>query len=396
MHKRNGLTALRVKRKRKPGRYGDGGGLYLAVNENGAKSWVFMWKRGGKRHARGLGSAVDVPLVEARELAAEARKAVREGRDPRAARAGMVTFGHVADDLFETLSPKWRNAKHRYQWQRALELHCKLLRDKPVAEIGTEDVLSVLKPLWATTTVTAARIRERIEQVLDAAKAKGYRTGDNPARWKGNLKHLLPKRRNVVTHLKAIPYPDVPPFMAKLRASDGTGCSALEFAVLTAARPGEVLGARWSEIDLERKVWTVPAARMKGEREHRVPLSARCVMILRQMATVRVSEYVFPGDRADRPVASNTLRVILRRLGADATVHGFRRAFRDWCGDRTSFPREVAEACLAHLVGDDTERAYRRGTAFEQRANLMEDWATFCEAKTGKVIRLRRIAPTRR
>jgi integrase len=390
MHKRNGLTALRVKRKDKPGRYGDGGGLYLAVNENGAKSWVFMWKRGGKRHARGLGSVADLSLVEAREAAAEARKAVREGRDPRAARAGIVTFGQVADELFETLSPKWRNAKHRYQWQRALELHCKPLRDKPVAEIGTEYVLGVLKPLWATTPVTAARTRERIEQVLDAAKAKGHRTGDNPARWKGNLEHLLPKRRNVVTHLKAIPYPDVPPFMAKLRASEGAGCSALEFAVLTAARPGEVLGAKWPEIDLEGKVWTIPAARMKGEREHRVPLSPRCVTILRQMLKARVSDYVFPGERADRPVASNTLRVILGRLGADATVHGFRSAFRDWCGDRTSFPREVAEASLAHRVGDDTERAYRRGDAFEKRALLMQHWASYCEPKAGNVVAIRR------
>jgi hypothetical protein len=206
MHKRNGLTALRVKRKHKPGRYGDGGGLYLAVNENEAKSWVFMWKRHGKRYARGLGSTADVSLLEAREAAAEARKAVREGRDPRAARAGTVTFGAVADELFATLSLKWRNRKHAYQWRRALEVHCKPLRNKAVAEIGTEDVLGVLKPLWAKATVTASRTRDRIEQVLDAAKAKGHRSGDNPARWKGNLKHLLPERSHVVVHYKAIPF----------------------------------------------------------------------------------------------------------------------------------------------------------------------------------------------
>ncbi len=390
MHKRNGLTALRVKRLRTAGRHADGSGLYLAVNENGAKSWVFMWKRNGKRHARGLGSVDTVSLIEARELAAEARKAVREGRDPRAARAGMVTFGQVADELFESLSPSWRNAKHRYQWERALENHCKLLRDKPVSEISTEDVLGVLKPLWATTPVTAARTRDRIERVLDAAKAKGHRTGENPARWKGNLKDLLPKRRHVVAHHKAMPYGDVPAFMAKLRASEGVGCSALEFAILTAARPGEVLGARWPEIDLETKVWTVPGARMKGGREHRVPLSPRCVTILRHMSKARISDYVFPGERADRPVASNTLRVISRRLGADATVHGFRSTFREWCGDRTPFPREVAEACLSHLVGDAVERAYRRGNAFEKRAQLMQAWANFAELKAGKVIALRR------
>jgi integrase len=386
MHKRNGLTALRVKRLRTAGRYADGGGLYVAVNENGAKSWVFMWKRHGKRHARGLGSVADVSLVEAREAAAEARKAVREGRDPRAARAGTVTFGAVADELFETLSSKWRNAKHRYQWQRALENHCKALRDKPVAEIGTEDVLVVLKPLWAATPVTAARTRERIEQVLDAAKAMGHRTGDNPARWKGNLRHLLPMRRHVVAHLKAMQYAELPRFMAKLRAFEGLGGSALEFAILTAARPGEVLGAQWPEVDLEAKVWTVPGARMKGGREHQVPLSPRCVTILRRMSKARVSDYVFPGERADRPVGGNTLRVILSRLGADATVHGFRSSFREWCGDRTAFPREVAEAALAHLVGDAVERAYRRGDAFEKRGQLMQAWASYCEPKAANVI----------
>jgi integrase len=390
MLKQNGLTALRVKRTHKAGRYGDGGGLYLAVNENGAKSWVFMWKRHGKRHARGLGSVADVSLLDAREAAAQARKAVREGRDPRAASAGTATFGQIADELFETLSSKWRNAKHRYQWKRTLENHCKVLRDKSVAEISTEDVLGVLKPLWSTTPVTAARTRDRIEQVLDAAKAKGYRIGDNPARWKGNLKHLLPKRPHVVAHRKAMSYAEVPSFIAKLWALEGTGCEALEFAILTAARPGEVLGATWPEIDLEAKVWTVPATRTKSGREHRVPLSPRCVTILRQMLKARISDYVFPGERDDRPIASNTLRVILHNLGADATVHGFRSTFRDWCGDRTKFQREVAEAALSHLVGDTTERAYRRGDAFDQRRQLMQAWASYCEPKAGNVIAIRR------
>jgi len=264
------------------------------------------------------------------------------------------------------------------------------MRDKPVAEIGVEDVLGVLKPLWATKPVTAARTRDRMERVLDAAKAKGHRTGENPARWKGNLKDLLPKRRHVVSHHKAIPYADVPAFITKLRAFEGVGGSALEFAVLTAARPGEVLGARWPEIDLEAKVWTVPGARMKGGREHRVPLSPRCLTILRQMLNVRVSDYVFAGERADRPVAGNTLRVILRRLGAGATVHGFRSTFREWCGDCTKFPREVAEAALAHLVGDATERAYRRGDAFEKRRELVQAWASYCEPKAGNVTTFRR------
>jgi integrase len=388
MHKRNGLTALRVKRLRKPGRHADGGNLFLAVNENGAKSWVFMWKRHGKRHARGLGSAADVSLVEAREAAAEARKAVREGRDPRAARAGVVTFGAVADELFETLSPSWRNAKHAYQWRRALENHCAGLRDMPVAEIGTEDVLRVLKPLWTATPVTASRTRDRIERVLDAARARGYRSGENPARWKGNLKDLLPMRRHLVAHLKAMPYAELPRFLVKLRAFEGVGGSALELAILTAARPGEVLGARWPEVDLEAKVWTVPGARMKGGREHRVPLSPRCAAILRQMSKARVSDYVFPGERADRPVAGNTLRVILSRLGAEATVHGFRSSFRDWCGDR-GVAREVAEMALAHGIENKTEAAYRRGTAFEQRRELMTAWASYCSEPKGNVITMR-------
>ncbi len=273
---------------------------------------------------------------------------------------------------------------------RALEHDSKPLRDKPVADIGTDDVLGVLRPLWTAKPVTAARTRDRIERVLDAAKAKGHRTGDNPPRWRGNLRDLLPKRRNVVAHHEAVPYAEVPGYMAKLRALKGVGCAALEFAVLTAARPGEVLGAKWSEIDLKSQIWTVPAVRMKGGREHRVPLSPRCVTILRHMAKARVSDFVFPGERADRPVSGNTLRVILRRLGADATVHGFRSTFRDWCGDRTTYPREVAEAALAHLTGDAVERTYRRGDAFDKRCELMRTWANYCEPKAGNVVTLRR------
>jgi integrase len=388
---RNGLTALRVKQLRRPGRHADGGGLYLAVSPAGAKSWVFMWKRHGKRHARGLGSADTVPLADARELAADARRAVHVGRDPRPAQAESVTFGQMADELFASMSMSWRNAKHRGQWQRTLVEHCRPLRAKPVHAVGLDDVLAVLKPLWTTRPETAARTRGRVEKVLDFARARGHRGTENPARWKGHLDALLPRRGRLArNHFKALPYADLPAFMAQLRSVGGVSASALEYAILTGARSGEVLGATWAEIDLDAQIWTVPAARMKGAREHRVPLSPRCVVILEKMAGRRASEYVFPGRRDHRPMSATTLTGVIHQIGLDVTAHGFRSSFRDWCGDCTHFPREIAEAALAHLVGDSTERAYRRGDAFEKRHELMLAWAGYCEPREGNVVTLRR------
>jgi integrase len=412
MHKRNGLTALRVKRIRKPGRYSDGGGLYLAVKDTGAKSWAFAWKRGGKRRLRGLGSTDDVMLAEARELAADCRRLVRQGRDPasvRADRAGVPTFGDCARQLIEAKEPGWRNAKHRYQWRATLlgevprgdgkpgkveHDYCARLRPLPVNDVGTAEVLGVVQPIWTSKTETATRLRQRIEAVLDFAKAHHHRDGENPARWRGHLDKILPAPDKLarVVHLAAMPYGDVPAFMTKLRGMDGVGARAVEFAILTAARTGEVRGASRSEFDLVARVWTVPGERMKAGREHRVPLSARAVAILREMEKLRISEFVFPGFREGRPLSDMALTAVLRRLGADVTVHGFRSSFRDWAGDCTAFARDVVEAALAHVIEDKTEAAYRRSDALEKRRELMQAWASYCEPKAGNVVSIRRRA----
>jgi integrase len=295
-----------------------------------------------------------------------------------------MTFGEAADALIESMASSWRNEKHRRQWKMTLTVYCEPLRSKSVAEVGTEDVLKVLQPLWKTKPETASRLRGRIERVFDFARARGQRTGENPARWRGHLDAILPRRAKLTRgHHKAMPFDEVPAFMAALREREGVAPRALEFTILTAARSGEVLGARWDEVNLEACVWTVPAARMKAGREHRVPLSAPAVEILRQMEHKRLGEYVFPGMRSGRPLSVMALEMVLRRMKVDVTVHGFRSAFRDWAGERTHFPREVAEAALAHLVGDAVERAYRRGDALEKRRKLMDAWSNFFDQKSG-------------
>jgi integrase len=278
------------------------------------------------------------------------------------------------------MSPSWRNAKHLAQWKMTLTVYCSPIAALSVEEITTDDVLRVLKPLWLGKPETASRLRGRLERVLDFAKARGLRSGENPARWRGHLDALLPKRRALTRgHHKAMPFDDVPEFVAKLREMDGVAPRALELTILTAARSGEVLGAQWAEIDVESRVWTVPAHRTKGAREHRVPLSNRALDIVSTMHVIRSSDFVFPGARPDRPLSSMALEMVLRRAQVSATVHGFRSAFRDWAGERTSFAREIAEAALAHLVGDQVERAYRRGDALDKRRRLMSAWASFCE-----------------
>jgi integrase len=408
MHKngrdRQRLTALDVRRLRKPGRYGDGLGLYLAVSESGAKSWIFLWSRHGKRRAIGLGSAATTSLADARNMAAEKRQAVhsalREGRTPLGARAeraggaGRMTFGAMADQLFESLAPSWKNAKHRYQWERTLQVHCKPLRDKRVAEITTNDVLFVLKPLWdAKQWETALRTRARIERVLDYAKGKGHRAGENAAVWKGNLQALLPAppaKRKRVQHLPALPFAEVPAFIGEIRELSGIAPKALEFAVLTAARTGEVLHAKWSEIDLANRVWTVPPERMKTGVRHRVPLPARAMAILREMKKVRASEFVFPGFRDEQPLSDVALLAVLRRRDLDVVTHGFRSSFKDWAAERTDFANEVSEAALAHVIENEVEAAYRRSDLFNKRRELMTAWANYCECKAGDVVQLRR------
>jgi integrase len=388
----NRLSARTVATVKKPGRHADGGGLYLVVDKSGAKRWVFLFRFGGPHREMGLGGLTRVSLVEARRLAEWCRTTLAKGENPIEARkaAGRVpTFGKCADEYVASMAGNWRNEQHRAQWGMTLTRYTETIRSMPVNMVGTAEVLRVLKPVWQKIPETASRLRGRIERVLDAAQARGLRSGENPARWKGHLSTLLPPRQKLTRgHHAAMPYHELPAFLARLRARDGVSARALEFVILTAARSGEVLGLQWNEIDLERKVWTVPAARIKAGRDHRVPLSPRAVEILEAMQVVRVSNYVFPGYRPARPLGDMALHLVRERMEIPYTVHGFRSSFRDWCGEVTSFPREVAEAALAHVVGDETERAYRRGDALEKRRKLMDAWAAYCEPNASNVITL--------
>jgi len=394
------LTSLQVTNATKPGLYSDGGGLYLRVSggKNAGRRWVFLYSRpsDGKRCEIGLGGRQAVPLVNARKKAAAFRSQVADGIDPlatRQAKCSIPTFGELADDLIKQLEPTWRNEKHKAQWAMTLREYAKPLRNKPVDTIETGDVLKVLLSIWQAKPETAARVRGRIEKVLDAAKVRGYRSGENPAAWRGHLALVLPKRPVLSRgHHKRMPIGDVPEFMRNLRERAGVACRCLEFTILTAARSGEALGARWSEIDLEAKVWTLPPHRMKPGKEHRVPLSTRAIEILIEMKPLRDGDFVFPGMRRGKPLSNMALEMTLRRMRIDnATVHGFRSCFRDWTGNRTSYPRELAEHALSHTIGDKAEQAYRRDSAVERRRPLMEAWDNFLLQPTdGNVVELSR------
>ncbi|PYE40490.1 integrase [Rhizobium sp. PP-F2F-G20b] len=382
----NKLSARAVTTIAKAGRHGDGGGLYLVVDASGAKRWVFLYRREGRLREMGLGGLNAVTLARARELATTARAQLQAGVDPIAAKAVVIaskpTFGEVADDFVTDMTPQFRNAKHIAQWTMTLTTYAAALRPKPVDEVMTADVLNVLKPLWSQKPETASRLRGRIERVLDAAKAKGYRSGENPALWRGHLDKLLPRRQKLTRgHHAAMPYADVPAFVRQLRDRPALSARALEFTILTAARSGETYGATWKEIDLKAAVWTVPKERMKAQREHRVPLAPQALQIVKELSLLGTDPeaFVFPGQKKGRPLSVMAMEMILRRMNIDVTVHGFRSSFRDWCGEATEFPREVAEAALAHVVGDETERAYRRGDALEKRRKLMVAWADYCE-----------------
>ncbi len=392
---RNKLTARKLATLSEPKRHSDGGSLYLAIDGEGAtmrRRWLFLYPWNGRRREMGLGGFPAVSLADARRLRDEAERLVREGLDPiasrdlaREERAAKPTFGEIADKFVAAKEAGWRNPKHRAQWRMTLETYAAPLRSRPVDEIDTAAVLAVLTPLWREKPETASRVRGRIEAVLDAAKAQGHRSGENPAAWRGHLSHLQPKRQKLSRgHHAAMAYVDVPAFIARLREIDSVAVLALELTILTAARSGEVLGARWSEIDLAAKVWTVPAERMKATREHRIPLSGPALAILARLSEARTGELVFEGQRAGRPLSHNVMLNVMSRLGVDAvTVHGFRSSFRDWAGNETSFAREIAEAALAHSVGGAVEQAYRRGDALEKRRALMEAWAAYLEQRDG-------------
>jgi integrase len=389
------LTARKVETA-KPGKYSDGDNLYLIVSKTGSRKWVLRFTWRGRAKEMGLGSASSVPLADAREKAASARRKIAQGLNPieeRKRDSGIPTFGEMADIVLEMVAESSRNEKHKAQWKMTLETYAAPLRGKPVDTITTEDLLSVLKPIWTAKAETASRLRGRIEKVLDAAKAKGFRDGENPARWRGHLDHLLPRAPKLARgHHPAMPYEEVPAFIARLRESDSLSGRALEFCILTAARSGEILGMRWSEVDLDKKVWTLPADRMKAGREHRVPLSARAMTILRNLHEDRSGDFVFPGQARNKPMSKTAMERVLRRMKLDdVTVHGFRSSFRDWAGNVSSFPREVVETALAHVIGDKAEQAYRRSDALEKRRKLMEAWAAYCEPKTSaNVIRIRK------
>jgi integrase len=402
--KAEGLTALKVK-SAAPGRYGDGNGLYLFVRSAEARFWVFRYTRAGRMREMGLGRAgaddAAVKLADARLKAADLHRLVKAGIDPldkreadaaeaaaEAQRAAIlgITFRTVAERYLEAHDKVWRNAKHRMQWRNTLDTYAHAhFGDLPVGRVGTEHVLAALEPIWRVKPETATRVRGRIESILDYAKAREWRRGENPARWRGHLANLLPPRGKVaaVQHHAALPWAEIGTFLPLLKAQAGVAARALEFAILTAARSGEVLGARWDEFDLAGKVWAVPAGRMKAGREHRVPLSAPTLAVLKHMAKLRpkgdLHGFVFPGGQVGRPLSNMAMTMALRRMKrSDLTVHGFRSTFRDWVGEATGAPREVAEAALAHALADKTEAAYARGDLFTKRRRLMDDWAVFC------------------
>ena len=380
------LTARTVASLKKPGRHADGGGLYLHVDPSSAKRWVFVFQWRGKCREMGLGSAQLVSLAQARDAALDARRQVAAGINPIAERQSELratTFGDVADAVLADLKPSLSNAKHFAQWQTALTTAARPLRPLLVDEVSTDDVLAVLRPIWQRTPVTASRLRGRIERVLDAAKARGLRSGENPARWRGHLDVLLPRQKRLVRgHHAAMGIEALPAFMAALRRRPAVAARALEFTILTAARTGESLRARWSEIDFTTNVWTVPAERMKARAEHRVPLSTAALAVLaevRPLAGKGNDDWIFPAQSRTRPLSQMAMLMLLRRMGVmEVTVHGFRSTFRDWGGDCTNFPRELIEAALSHTVGNAVERAYRRSDAFAKRQRLMQAWAGFC------------------
>lgn len=387
------LGALEVSKLTTPGMHAVGTvpGLYLQVLPSGARTWILRAMVGGKRRDMGLGGYPGVSLAGAREAARTAREKIRNGIDPieegrtarnalRVSQASSKTFEECARAYIQAHEQGWRNAKHAQQWTNTLTTYafpfCGSLQ---VSDVGLPHVLQILEPIWSTKTETATRVRNRVELVLDWATARGYRAGLNPARWRGHLDKLLPKPEKVskTTHHAALPYEEMGLFMTSLRESPGVGARALELAILTATRSGEVRGATWDEFDLKAKLWTIPGDRMKAEKEHRVPLSKACIELLRKLPKMEGTNHVFTASKG-KPLSDMTLTAVLRRMDVDATVHGFRSTFRQWAGEQTNFPREVCEHALAHQLPDKVEAAYQRGDLFTKREKLMAAWADYC------------------
>lgn len=393
------------------GKHADGGGLVLIVKDTGTKQWVFRFKHLKRETMMGLGPYPEISLADARARAAQARQLLATGINPieqgraqqaqatkGAANKARNTFGQVADQYIKETRESWRNEKHAAQWVMTLEVYCKPMRPIPIDEIETEHVLKVLQPIWRTKPETAQRLRGRIEVVIAYAIARGVRTDRfNPATWRGHLQMILPADdKSKRGHFDAAPYEQMPVILCAIRSSDSISARALEFTILTAARTGETIKARWQEIDFERAIWTRPTEHMKTKRAHSVPLSDRCIEILREVQPLAdgPDSNIFSGRSRSGGLSSASLEAVLKRLGIKdgVTVHGFRSSFRDWAGDLTNFPRDVIEGCLAHAIGDKTEAAYRRSDALEKRRAVMVAWLDHCNGQQGAdVIPLKKI-----
>jgi integrase len=386
----------------KPGLHADGGGLYLKVGTTAAsRSWIFRYRRNSKLHDVGLGSFIDYTLIEARERARDQRRLCNDGIDPVAEkrlikqqRKAARTFRQCAEEHLADIKAGWRNPKYEKDWANSLSTYAyPIIGDMPVGEVDLASVLRVIKPRWESKTVTMERVRSRIEAVLAYATVHGLRSGDNPARWDNHIDKLLPKKSKVAKkeHFAALPYAELPAFMAELRAKDDGSitAAALEFTLLTAGRSGEVLGARWEEFDLKAGLWTIPGVRMKAERDHRVALSRDAVVVVERMAAVRQNDFVFPGRRGAGQMHERNMLDMLKRLRPGCTVHGTSRSgFTDWCAEQTNYPKEVRDMALAHRVSDEVEAAYRRGDLFAKRRALSEQWARFLASGTANVTRM--------
>lgn len=388
MHVRNKFNVKQIATLTAPGIYSDGGGLYLRVRPTGSRSWLYVCMVKGKRRELGLGSVHDISLATAREKAAEAREHFLNGRDPVAERARalvtqrpVATFGKFAEQYLDDIEDGFRNDKHRKQWRSTLRTYAKPILDTPVPDVTAEDVLGLLMPIWLKMPETASRVRGRIERVLNAAKAKGLRHGENPARWRGHLELLLPRRQKTETkHHAALPFDQAASFIGDLRKRTATAARALEFTILTAARSGETIGMTWGEIDLAERVWTVPGERMKAGATHQVPLSDAAMAVLTAVKPIDATagQLVFTNN-GRRRLSNMAMAMLLRRMDYNGiTVHGFRSTFRDWAGEKTTFARKDIEMALAHTIESATERAYRRGRALEKRRELMTAWAQYC------------------
>ena len=400
------LSAVKINSLKRPGYYADGGCLYLRVAPGGSKGWIFRFTIAGRKRDAGLGALPTVSLGKAREEAQRCRQLVAQGIDPIEARkcdretaritaAKAMTFEQCAKAYIASHEAGWKSRKHAADWRSTMARYAyPVFGALQVRAIDTALILNALEPIWPKMPETASRLRGRIELVLNWAKVRGYREGENPAVWRGHLDQLLPRKRKVrnVVHHAAMPYREIGTLMAKLRSETASSARALELLVLTATRVSEALGARWDEIDLDERMWTISAGRMKAGREHRVPLSGRAIAILKEMAEIRQNEFVFPGVKQGRPLTRNVFVWWLQRLGLKITSHGFRSTFRDWAAEQTNFPREPAELALAHSVGDAVERAYARGDLLEKRRKLMEAWANYCarEPEDAKVLTLKR------